>query len=95
MGMSQTLTRESMFEPLRQRLGGMKTWFGYLVSCPYRASHYIAFVRIPLTGSYYVTVSLPWFVSSILVTVLAAFMRVAFWFFDETQTLVRREIEVA
>ncbi|MGZ6133025.1 MAG: hypothetical protein ACXWK9_01135 [Myxococcaceae bacterium] len=39
MGIAQTLTRERMFESLRQRLGGNETWLGYLVSCPYCASH--------------------------------------------------------
>jgi hypothetical protein len=51
MGLSQTLTRERIFEPLRTRLGGKRTWLGYLVSCPYCASHGIAFVLVPLTPS--------------------------------------------
>jgi len=33
---------------------------------------------------------LTWFFSSILITVVAAFMRVAFWFVDESQGLVRK-----
>jgi hypothetical protein len=99
MGLSQTLTRERIFEPLRSRLGGRETWLGYLVSCPYCASHSFAFVLVPLTGTYAIQVVgqgwgaglLRWFLSSILVTVIAAFMRVAFWFVDEQQALVRKE----
>jgi hypothetical protein len=100
MGLSQTLTRERLFEPLRTRLGGKETWLGYLVSCPYCASHSFAFVLVPLTGTYAIDVvvgpgwwvtALRWFLSSILVTVIAAFLRVAFWFVDERQALVRKE----
>lgn len=100
MGLAQTLSRERIFAPLRDRLGGKETWLGYLVSCPYCVSHWIAFVVVPLTGSNFVEVRpewglfgslLGWLFSSILVTVVAAFLRVAFWFVDETQGLVRRE----
>ncbi|MEA2699005.1 MAG: hypothetical protein QOI66_3276 [Myxococcales bacterium] len=100
MGLSQTVTRERIFEPLRARLGGRETWLGYLVSCPYCLSHAIAFVVVPLTGTYVIDVAvgpgwaadvLRWFLSSILVTVIAAFLRVAFWFVDERQALIRRE----
>jgi hypothetical protein len=100
MGLSQTVTRERIFEPLRARLGGKETWLGYLVSCPYCASHSFAFVLVPLTGTYAIGVALRpgwcatllgWFLSSILVTVIAAFLRVAFWFVDEQQALVRKE----
>jgi hypothetical protein len=100
MGLSQTITRERIFAPLRDRLGGKETWFGYLVSCPYCCSHYIAFVLVPLTGAYYIPIVvrwgvlsdiLRWFLSSILVVVIAAFMRVVFYFLDESQGLVKRE----
>jgi predicted membrane metal-binding protein len=100
MGLSQTLTRERIFEPLRARLGGKETWLGYLASCPYCASHTIAFILVPLTGTYAIDVVvgpgwaaslLKWFLSSILVTVIAAFLRVAFWMVDEQQALLRRE----
>jgi predicted membrane metal-binding protein len=100
MGLSQTLTRERIFEPLRARLGGRETWLGYLASCPYCASHTIAFILVPLTGTYVIDVVigpawlaglLRWFLSSILVTVVAAFLRVAFWMVDEQQALIRRE----
>jgi hypothetical protein len=103
MGLSQTLTRERIFEPLRARLGGKETWLGYLASCPYCASHAIAFILVPLTGTYAIDVVigpawaaglLRWFLSSILVTVVAAFLRVAFWMVDEQQALIRREKEV-
>jgi hypothetical protein len=99
MGMAQTIAKEQIFAPLRERLGGKDTWLGYLVSCPYCASHYLAFALVPLTGAYYVDVApglgllggvLRWFLSSYLVVVIAAFLRVAFWFVDETQGLVRR-----
>lgn len=103
MGIAQTLTKERMFEPLRQRLGGQETWLGYLVSCPYCTSHWVAFVLVPLTGVYGIRVQvrwgvlttlLDWFLSSILVVVIAAFLRVAFWFVDESQGLVRRRKKV-
>lgn len=54
---------------------------------------------VPLTGAYYVDVphewgfvrdALRWFLSSILVVVVAAFLRVMFYFVDETQGLKRR-----
>jgi Kef-type K+ transport system membrane component KefB len=98
MGMAQTISKERIFAPLRERLGGKETWFGYLVSCPYCASHYLAFLLVPLTGTYAIDVAvggwvgsvLRWFLSSILLTVIAAFYRVIFWFVDETQGLVRR-----
>ena len=37
---------------------------------------------------------LDWFLSSMLVVVIAAFLRVAFWFVDESQGLVRRRNRV-
>lgn len=100
MGISHTITRERIFAPLRARLGGMDTWLGYLVSCPYCASHYVAFALVPLTGTYAIrvvpawgplSVALDWFLSSILVTVLAAFLRVIFYLVDYSQGLVRHE----
>lgn len=100
MGLSHTIARERMFAPLREKLGGMATWPGYLVCCPYCLSHWIAFVLVPLTGAYTVEIApswgflsaiLSWFLSSILVTVLAAFLRVIFYFVDYGQGLVRRE----
>lgn len=98
MGISQTVTKERIFLPLRERLGGKDTWLGYLVSCPYCFSHYVAFALVPLTGTYPVEVAvggwfgavLRWFLASILVTVVAAFFRVIFWFVDEAQGLVKR-----
>jgi hypothetical protein len=99
MGLAQTIAKEQIFAPLRDRLHGKETWFGYLVSCPYCASHWIAFAVVPLTGAYYVGVTprlgvlapvASWFLSSILVVVVAAFLRVAFWLVDEEQGLIKR-----
>lgn len=99
MGLAQTIAKERIFAPVRERLGGKETWFGYLVSCPYCASHWLAFAIVPITGSYFVRVAidvpyvsplLTWFLSSILVVVISAFLRVGFWFVDESQGLVRR-----
>src|SRR4051812_31519724 len=104
MGLSHTIARERLFEPLRRRLGGRSTWVGYLVSCPYCVSHWIAFVLVPLTGAYSIDVvvgwrpaalALRWFLSSVLVAILAAFFRVLFYFVDETQGLVRRQQRTA
>jgi len=99
MGISYTIAHERIFAPLREKLGGKKTFVGYLVSCPYCNSHYIAFVLVPLTGTTYVRIApdwgvagaiLEWFLSSYLVVVIAAFLRVIFFWVDETQGLVRR-----
>ncbi len=98
MGMAHTVARERIFAPLRDRCGGRETWLGYLVSCPYCASHWIAFVLVPLTGTYGIEIPhqwgalswvLRWFLSSILVAVLAAFLRIGFYFIDESQSLAR------
>jgi uncharacterized membrane protein (DUF106 family) len=104
MGLSHTIAREKLFAPLRDRLGGMETWFGYLVSCPYCASHWLAFILVPLTGAYGIHVAprwpviapiLDWFLSSILVTVIAAGLRVVFYWVDEEQRLTRTQKRVA
>jgi hypothetical protein len=100
MGLSHTIARERIFAPLRARLGGKETWLGYLVSCPYCVSHWIALVMVPITGTYPVDVVprwgvvsgiLRWLLATILVAVLGAFFRVVFYFVDETQGLVRRQ----
>lgn len=99
MGLSYTIAHERIFAPLRAKLGGRETWVGYLFSCPYCNSHWIAFILVPLTDLYYVQVAadwgvisvvLDWFLSSYLVVVVAAFLRVIFFWVDETQGLVRR-----
>jgi Protein of unknown function (DUF1360) len=104
MGLSHTIAREKIFDPLRRKSGGMSTWRGYLVSCPYCASHWLAFVLVPLTGTYLVRVvpqwgivsaALDWFLSSILVTVVAAFLRVGFYLVDEEQRLARERKRAA
>jgi uncharacterized membrane protein len=100
MGLSHTIARERIFEPLRTRLGGKETWLGYLVSCSYCVSHWVAFILVPITGTYPVNVvprwgvlsdALRWILSAILVAVVAAFFRVIFYFVDETQGLVKRQ----
>lgn len=99
MGASHTIAKERIFEPLRNRLGGRSTWLGYLVSCPYCVSHWIAFVVVPLTDAYYVdVVALPsplrvfvrWLLSSIFVATVAAYLRVLFYVVDVAQGLLRR-----
>jgi len=99
MGISHTVTKERLFEPLRARLGGKTTWLGYLFSCPYCASHWVAFVIVPLTDSYYVQVAaMPqplygaarWFLASVFVATVAAYMRVLFYLVDVGQGLMRR-----
>src|SRR5262245_44714717 len=99
MGLSHTIARERLFAPIRDRLGGKGTWVGYLVSCAYCASHWLAFLLVPLTDTYSIDVigsgplsaALRWFLSSILVTVVAAFLRVGFYLVEESQGLLRRE----
>jgi uncharacterized membrane protein YbhN (UPF0104 family) len=100
MGLSHTISRERLFAPLRRAMGGRETWLGYLISCPYCVSHWMAFLLVPLTGTYAIEVVphwgplsavLRWLLSSVLVTAVAAFLRVAFYFVDETQGLVRRQ----
>ncbi|MGZ3439809.1 MAG: DUF1360 domain-containing protein [Polyangia bacterium] len=104
MGLSYTIAKEEMFRGLRERCGGRDTWLGYLVSCPYCLSHWVAFLIVPLTRTYYVHMGprvpilspiVDWFLSSILVTVVAAFLRVIFFFVDETQALTRKRKVVA
>lgn len=101
MGLSHTIAKEKIFERIRSALGGKETFCGYLVSCPYCNSHWLAFIFVPLTQTYVIAanpewglggVLLRWFVSAIFVTVVAAFLRIAFYFVDESQGLVRREI---
>ena len=102
MGLSHTIAKERIFERIRSALGGRETFCGYLVSCPYCNSHWLAFLLVPLTQAYVVDVSpwlgvlapiARWFLSSIFITVIAAFLRIAFYFVDESQGLVRREIQ--
>lgn len=104
MGLSYTISKEELFRGFRDRCGGRETWLGYLVSCPYCLSHWVAFIVVPLTGTYYVHMAaripvvapiVDWFLSSILVTVVAAFLRVIFFFVDETQGFVRRRKKMA
>jgi hypothetical protein len=103
MCLAHTVTKERIGEPIRRRCGPPDRWLGYLMSCPYCLSHWLAFALVPLTGVYAVPVSvewgpltaiLKWFLSSILVAAIAAFMRVGFFFIDEGQALVRRRKEI-
>ena len=103
MGISHTIAKEKICEPIRAKLGGKETWLGYLVSCPYCASHWVAFALVPITGAYFVDVAFDvpvltwvarWLLSSLLVAVIASFLRVIFYIVDETQGLVRREQKV-
>ena len=103
MGLSHTLSHEKIFEPLRRAWGGMETWYGYLISCPYCASHWIAFILVPLTGAYGIHVAprwpvispvFDWFLSSILVTVIAAMLRVIFYLVDEEQRLTKTKKKI-
>src|SRR3954449_10535584 len=104
MGLSHTIAREKLFAPLRDRLGGMEAWPGDLAACPYCASHWLAFILVPLTGAYGIRVAprwpvispvLDWFLSSILVTVIAAVLRVAFYFIDEETRLTKTRKRLA
>src|SRR5579884_2310040 len=99
MAVSHTIAKERICEPLRRWAGGKETWLGYLVSCPYCASHWVAFVLVPLLHAYYLrppyhwgwfAALVDWFLSSILVAAIAAFLRVGFYFVDESQGLRRR-----
>ena len=103
MGLSHTIAKERIFEELRNALGNKETLVGYLVSCPYCVSHWISFLVVPLTGT--LAIRIPWdfgwassiadgFLSSILVVVIAAFLRVGFYFVDESQGLIRRRQKV-
>lgn len=101
MGLSHTIAKERIFERVRRLLGGKETFCGYLVSCAYCNSHWLAFVFVPLTQTWVISanpawglagLALRWFVSAIFITVLAAFLRIAFYFVDESQGLMRREI---
>lgn len=101
MGISQVIAKERVFAWLREWLGGRATYLGYLMSCPYCVSHWVTFALVPLTGTYVIDV-VPqwgvlsaiarWFLSSIFITVMAAFLRIAFYLVDEGQGLLRREI---
>ncbi len=99
MGVSHTITKERVFQPLRDALGGKRTWLGYLAPCPYCASHWVAFIVLPLTRTSFVEVPslwaplavlLRWFLSSVFVATVASYLRVFFYLVDESQGLLRR-----
>lgn len=100
MCISYTITKERIFRALREKLGGRETFLGWLFSCPYCMSHWVAFVIVPLTGAEYLKIPwrwgfaatlINWMLSSFLVVMVAAFLRVVFYFVDESQGLVRRK----
>lgn len=95
-----TVTHERIFKPLRDRLGGKETWRGYLISCPYCFSHWVAFILVPLFGFRLLVIPwewgvanaiLEWFFNSILVVILAAFIRMAFFSIDDLVGVFRRQ----
>ncbi len=95
-----TVTQERIFKPLRDKLGGKETWRGYLISCPYCFSHWVAFVLVPLFGLRLLEIPwnwglaasvLEWFFNSILVVILAAFIRMAFFSIDDLVGVFRRQ----
>ena len=99
MCVANTISREKVFEPLRNRLGGKDTWIGYLVSCPYCLSHWISFALVPLFGlrlaviPYHWPIATPvleWFFNSILVVIGAAFLRMIFFSIDDLVGVFRR-----
>ncbi|MFN7131379.1 MAG: DUF1360 domain-containing protein [Myxococcales bacterium] len=99
MGLAHTIARERIFLPLRTKLGGKETWLGYLVSCPFCVSWWLSMLLLLVTGHRFIFMVndlgvvgsvLSWFFSAVLLVVVAAFLRVGFYFVDESQGLVRR-----
>lgn len=99
MCIANTVSRERLFKPLRDRLGGKETWRGYLLTCPYCLSHWLAFVLVPVFDLRLLTVPhdwpvaapvLDWFFNSILVVIGAAFIRMIFFSFDDLVGVFRR-----
>lgn len=99
MCIANTISRERIFEPLRNRLGGKETYFGYMIACPYCLSHWLAFGLVPLFGLRLLRVpydwgpvawTLDWFFNSILVVMLAAFIRMTFFSIDDLVGVFRR-----
>jgi hypothetical protein len=99
MCIANTVSRERIFKPLRARLGGKDTWAGYLISCPYCLSHWLAFALVPLFDLRLLTIpyewpivkpALEWFFNSILVVIAAAFLRMIFFSIDDLVGVFRR-----
>lgn len=99
MCIANTVSRERLFKPLRDRIGGKETWRGYLLTCPYCLSHWLAFVFVPIFDLRLLTVPhdwpvvapvLEWFFNSILVVIGAAFVRMIFFSFDDLVGVFRR-----
>lgn len=110
MCLAHTITQEAIFRALRDWLGGRSTWCGYLICCPYCFTHWLAFVLTPLFGLKLLSVSydwgpantvLDWFFNSVLVVILAAFIRMVFYAIDyrvgvfrTTQEKQEREVQI-
>jgi hypothetical protein len=45
---SVTITRASVFEPLRVWVGQNSKWLGKLISCPYCLSHWVSFLMVAI-----------------------------------------------
>ena len=99
MSIANTISREKIFEPLRNRLGGKETYLGYMVACPYCLSHWLAFILVPLFDFRLLRVpydwgvvawTLDWFFNSILIVMLGAFIRMVFFSIDDLVGIFRR-----
>lgn len=99
MCIANTVSRERLFKPLRDRLGGKSSWPGYLLLCPYCLSHWLAFALVPVFDLRLLTVPhdwpvagpvIEWFFNSILVVIGAAFIRMIFFSFDDLVGVFRR-----
>lgn len=102
MCVANTVTQEEVFAHVRERCGGRETKIGYLLSCPYCFSHWVAFIFVPLFGFKLLEVPydwgflrtvIEWFANSLLVVILAAFIRLFFYTADETVGLFRRQVK--
>lgn len=99
MCIANTISRERIFKPVRDKLGGKDTWAGYLISCPYCLSHWLAFGMVPLFDMRILTIPhdwpvaapvLEWFFNAILVVMAAAFLRMLFFSIDDLVGVFRR-----
>ncbi len=99
MCIANTITHERLFAPFRRWLGGKETWRGYLFTCPYCLSHWLSFVLVPLFDFRLLRVPwnwgagawvVDWFFNSILVVILAAFIRMVFFSIDDLVGVFRR-----
>ena len=103
MGLSHTIAKERIFAGFREACGRTGELAQYLVSCPFCLSYWLAFVCVPLTGTYAIEVDWRWSIvskigswlfSSVFIAIAAAFLRVAFYLIDENQGLLRRREKI-